>query len=92
MLTIRVRDDAASGLHDCDAEPCVLLLGGADPAERSTWDWTWALSRGKAMQLWLLDAGDQIVGLNATAWNGDELTTLVEEVQPIIDSIQFMKD
>ncbi len=92
MLTIRVRDDAASGLHDCDAEPCVLLLGGADPAERSTWDWTWALSRGQAMQLWLLDAGDQIVGLNATAWNGDELTALVDEVQPIIDSIQFVED
>ena len=92
LLTIRVRDDAASGLHDCDAEPCVLLLGGADPAERSTWDWTWALSRGQAMQLWSLDAGDQIIGLNATAWNGDELTTLVDEVQPIIDSIKFAED
>ena len=44
------------------------------------------------MQLWLLDAGDQIVALNATAWNGDELTNLVDEVQPIIDSIQFVKD
>ena len=47
------------------------------------------MSRGKAIQLWLLDAGDQIVALNATAWDGDELTTLVDDVQPIIDSIQF---
>jgi hypothetical protein len=92
MLTVRVRDDAPSGLHDCDADPCVRLLGGADPAERSTWDWTWELSRGQAMQLWLLDAGHQIVALNATAWDGDDLTTVVDRVQPIVDSIQFVEE
>jgi hypothetical protein len=86
---ITVLPDASPTLRDCPAEPCVMLIGGKDPAEMPSWVWDLALWRGAAMRIWLLDAEGQVVALQVTAWDGSQLEELVTRVQPIIDSITF---
>jgi hypothetical protein len=89
-VDISVLADTAPVLEDCPTEQCVMLFGGSDPAEMPSWTWDIALWRGAAMRVWLLDAADQVVAFEATAWDGSQLDGLVARVQPIIDSIQFV--
>ena len=86
---IAVPEATPSVLDDCPAQPCVMLVGGTDPAEMPSWVWDVALWRGAAMRMWLLDAPDQVVAFEATAWDGTQLEDFLARVQPIIDSIRF---
>jgi hypothetical protein len=86
---IVVSEETPSVLDDCPTQPCVMLVGGTDPAEMPSWVWDVALWRGAAMRIWLLDAPDQVVAFEATAWDGAQLEAFLARAQPIIDSIQF---
>jgi hypothetical protein len=87
---LTVRADAPPTLDGCPTEQCVMLVGGQDPAEMSSWVWDIALWRGAAMRVWLLDATDQVVAFEATAWDGSQLEDFLARVQPIIESVQFV--
>jgi hypothetical protein len=90
-LDISVPAETAPVLDDCPTEPCVMLLGGMDTAEMPSWTWDVALWRGAAMHIWLLDATDQVVAFEATAWAGNQLESFLTRLQPIIESIQFVQ-
>jgi hypothetical protein len=62
-----------------------------DTAEMPSWTWDVALWRGAAMHIWLLDATDQVVAFEATAWAGNQLESFLTRLQPIIESIQFVQ-